>query len=91
MLTFILDDDIASLGVYLFLQTILTANRFKYAYGRKVTEDKYMNDIIKLPIKRNQDGTPMTDHQKRFSDKGYTPNWDYMNSFIASLPYGDQL
>lgn len=35
---------------YLFLQTILSANRFKYTYGRKVTEALYGNTIIKLPV-----------------------------------------
>lgn len=42
-------------GVMLFLQTILTTLRFKYAYGRKVTQEKYRNEIIKLPITPNGD------------------------------------
>lgn len=87
----LLDDDIADLRVYLFIQTVLTANRFKYAYGRKVTEDKYMNDIVKLPIRRNTDGSPIIDPQKRFSNKGFTPDWDFMKDYISSLPYGDQI
>ena len=37
----LLGEDIASVELYTFLQTLLTANRFKYAYGRKVTESKY--------------------------------------------------
>lgn len=35
---------------YLFLQTLLAANRFKYTYGRKVTEALYSNTVIKLPV-----------------------------------------
>lgn len=35
--------------VYLFLQTILMKNQYKYTYGRKVTEDKYLAEIIMLP------------------------------------------
>lgn len=35
--------------VYLFLRTVLMANQYKYTYGRKVTEDKYLSEIIKLP------------------------------------------
>lgn len=38
---------------YLFLQTILSANRFKYTYGRKVTETLYGSTVIKLPVKQN--------------------------------------
>lgn len=45
-----------STKVYLFLQTLLSANRFKYTYGRKVTEDLYSKTIIKLPI--TVDGKP---------------------------------
>ena len=36
--------------VYLFLQTLLAANRFKYTYGRKVTETLYSDTIIRLPV-----------------------------------------
>lgn len=46
----ILKDEIAkSPLVYLFLKTILMANRYKYTYGRKVTEDKYLSEIVMLP------------------------------------------
>lgn len=38
-----------STQVYLFLQTLLAANRFKYTYGRKVTESLYSKTIVKLP------------------------------------------
>lgn len=42
--------------VYLFLQTLLSANRFKYTYGRKVTAALYGRTILKLPTKAN--GSP---------------------------------
>lgn len=35
--------------VYLFLKTILMANRYKYTYGRKVTEEKYLSEVVMLP------------------------------------------
>lgn len=35
--------------VYLFLRTVLLANQYKYTYGRKVTEEKYLSEVIKLP------------------------------------------
>lgn len=81
----LLPDDIASENIYLFLQTILTANRFKYTYGRKVTEGKYMNDVIDLPIGYKKDGTPSLDKTKRFSDDGYIPDWQFMERYIRSL------
>lgn len=42
--------------VYLFLQTLLKANRFKYTYGRKVTESLYRETVVKLPA--TPDGKP---------------------------------
>ena len=87
----VLEDNVAKKGVYLFIQTVLMANRFKYAYGRKVTEVKYLNDIIKLPIKRNKDMTPYIDETQHYSDKGYVPDWGYMDGYIKHLPYGDRL
>lgn len=61
----------ATIGHYLFLQTVLSAIRYKYAYGRKVTEAKYKNEIIKLPIINTNDG--------------YVPDWQLMEDYIKSL------
>ena len=35
------------------MQTLLAANRFKYTYGRKVTEALYGKTVIKLPTTTN--------------------------------------
>lgn len=78
----LLNDDVATTEHYLFLQTILNANRFKYTYGRKVTEEKYMNDYIKLPIKYNTDGKILIDKNKKYSDEGYIPDWEFMENYI---------
>jgi len=87
----LLDDNIATTNIYLFLQTILTANRFKYDYGRKVTEDKYLADIIKLPIKMDNNRNPIIDNNCIYSDNGYIPDWQFMESYINSLPYSDRI
>lgn len=39
---------------YLFLKTILMANKYKYTYGRKVTEQKYMKERVMLPEKNGR-------------------------------------
>lgn len=76
--------------IYLFLQTLLAQNRFKYAYGRKVTEEKYMNDTILLPVKFSN-GTPIIDQSMKYSKDGYIPDWEFMKAFMKSLPYGDKI
>ena len=45
-----------TMQVYLFMQTLLAANRFKYTYGRKVTESLYKETVVKLPV--SSDGKP---------------------------------
>lgn len=73
----LLDEKVANTYVYLFVRTVLMANKYKYAYGRKVTENKYMDDYIELPAK---------------DELGeWVPDWEYMKNYIKSLPYGDRL
>lgn len=76
---------------YLFVQAIMSKLRYKYSYGRKVTEDKYLNEIIKLPIQRDKSHKPIIDETKKYSDRGYIPDWDFMENYIKSLPYGDKI
>lgn len=87
----LLPEKVATTGVYLFIQTLLTANRFKYAYGRKVTKDKYTEDEIRLPVLTLENGIPVVDNIKEFSDEGYIPDWRFMDDYIKSLPYGDRI
>uniref|UniRef100_UPI003AF757A2 restriction endonuclease subunit S n=1 Tax=Campylobacter upsaliensis TaxID=28080 RepID=UPI003AF757A2 len=69
----LLPDEVAKTEIYLFLHSILTANRFKYDYGRKVTEYKYMNDYIDLP-------TLIKGRKK-------VPDFEFMENYIKSLHY----
>lgn len=87
----LLDENVANVYIYMFLQTMLSANRFKYDYGRKVTESKYLEDILKLPIQRDENGNPIIDADKKYSDDGYVPDWQFMEDYIKSLPYSDRI
>lgn len=81
----LLPEDIATNEIYLFLQTILTANRFKYTYGRKVTAEKYLCDWIRLPIARSDNGDALLDNTNKYSERGYVPDWQFMIDYIKSL------
>lgn len=87
----VIKNETATTNQYLFLRTILEADRFKYTYGRKVKTDKLKDSVIKLPIKCEQDGSPIIDKDKIYSDKGYVPDWQFMEDYINSLPYSDRL
>lgn len=85
-----LEPEHATIPCYLFIQTLLKMNQFKYDYGRKVTEKKYLNEIIILPIKF-KNNEPVIDKEKRYSKDGFIPDWEYMEKYIKSLPFGDRL
>lgn len=71
------DERHATKFVYLFLRTILMANKYKYTYGRKVTEEKYLNEKIKLPITRK--------------NGEIQPDWSFMERYMQSLLYSDRI
>ncbi len=74
----------------LFIVTILDKEKFKFSYGRKYRA--HINEIqIKLPVKRNQDSTIYIDNTHKYSEEGYVPDWEYMENYIKSLPYGDRI
>lgn len=50
--------------VYLFLRTMLMANQYKYTYGRKVTETKYLSEILSLPA--TTEGVPDWEYMKQY-------------------------
>lgn len=74
-----------TVAVLLFLQVVLQQLRFKYSYGRKVTELKYSSEAIDLPVQRNADGAPVVDGTHRFHPEGYVPDWQFMENYIRSL------
>ena len=77
--------------IYLFLSTCLNSEVFKYSYGRTISSEKYVLTAIKLPVQHNPDGTPYIDLDCTYSEEGYVPDWQFMEDYIRSLPYGDRL
>lgn len=77
---------------YLFLISVLMFhNNGLFNYGRKMRRDIILKTFIRLPIKHNPDGTPFIDGTHTYSEEGYVPDWQYMEDYIKSLPYGDRL
>ena len=62
----------------LFITTILNTEIYKYSYGRARILSKLDNEIIKLPALLKD-------------DKTYEPDWEFMENYIKSLPYGDRI
>lgn len=83
--------DVMTPNIGIFLSTVLSAERPKYSFGRSWTGDRLTSTTIKLPIQRDASGNPVIDHDKKYSDKGYIPDWDFMERYIDSLPYSDRV
>lgn len=75
----------------LYVTSILNKEQYKYSYGRAFLMDRIKDTIIKLPIVRNSDKAPIIDESKCYSEQGYLPDWQWMEKYMKSLPYGDRL
>lgn len=72
-------------NIGLFIATIINKNKYKYAYGRKAFQNKFVNESIKLPVKKDENNCYLIDQHKKYSDEGYIPDWEYMEQFIERL------
>lgn len=76
----------------MFLCTIIMKDKYRWSYGRKPHDvKKFGKSVIKLPVKHNADGTIFIDDEHTYSEEGYVPDWQFMEDYIKSLPYGDRL
>lgn len=64
--------------IAMFLCTLIEKERFRWAYGRKWRPKRMPSSMIKLPAIQNADGT-------------YTPDWQFMEDYIKSLPYSKNI
>lgn len=69
----------------IFIATVINQDKYRYTYGRQYRQKNYANHLIKLPILYNQDKTPFVDKNKIYSNKGYVPDWKFMENYIKSL------
>lgn len=66
--------------IALFIITVLKCEQYKYPYGRNLYMDEIKNTNIKLPVKTVKD---------KEGNIAYEPDWQFMEDYIKSLPYGD--
>lgn len=63
----------------LFIITILNKEDYRYSYGRARILGKLVQEKIKLPAILNTETNE------------YEPDWQFMEEYIKSLPYGDKI
>lgn len=65
--------------------------KIKYqAFGRELNAHFRKDFTIKLPIKHDANGI-IIDDKHEFSDDGYVPDWQWMESYMKSLPFSDRI
>lgn len=81
-----------SIHTKLFISTLIRNEcKIKYqAFGRELNSHFRKEFTLKLPVL--MDGNNYVfDKNKKYSDKGYVPDWKFMEKYIKSLPYGDRI
>lgn len=81
-----------TLHTKLFISTLIRNEcKIKYqAFGRELNAHFRKDFTIKLPVKMNG-SSYVLDETNTFSDQGYIPDWDWMDNYMKSLPFGDRL
>jgi len=71
----------------LFITTMfMNECKYKYvAFGRELNVHIRNDFTLYLPIKYNNDNTPLIDENRIYSDEGYIPDWQFMEDYIKSL------
>lgn len=81
-----------SLNTKLFISSLIRNEcKIKFlAFGRELNSHIKKDFTIKLPVVIKDDKI-VIDETKKYSDKGYIPDWKLMDSIIKNLPYGDRI
>lgn len=81
-----------SLHTKLFISTLIRNEcKIKYlAFGRELNSHIKKDFTIKLPVLINNK-ILVLDKKKTFSESGYIPDWNLMETIIKNLPYGDRI
>lgn len=81
-----------SIETKLFLISIIKKEcKIKFQpFGRELNAHFRKDFILKLPIKHNENGI-IYDERHEYSEKGYIPDWQWMENYIKSLPYSDRI
>jgi len=76
----------------LFIAQVLNySENYKWNYGRQCRIGDTNKIVIKLPVETMEDGNPVYDKTKKYSEDGYLPDLKFMENYIRNLPFGDRL
>ena len=72
--------------VFEFLIAVLyKALKPKYTWNNSISLRKIKSDFIKLPILCDDTNKPLIDFRTQYHEKGYIPDWKYMELYIKEI------
>lgn len=77
--------------IALFIAAVISKDRYRWAYGRKWRPERMIKSTILLPVQLNADKTFYIDERCLYSNDGFVPDWQYMEEYIKSQPFGDRI
>ena len=82
-----------SIWTKLFITTLIKkeGQTLYQPFGRELNKHYKTDFTVKLPIQKDESGKPLIDEKHTFSTVGYIPDWQFMENYMKSLPYGDRL
>lgn len=69
----------------LFVATVIMHDRYRWDYGRKWRPKRMVYSEIKLPIKQDEKENAIIDEERKYSQAGFIPDWEYMKEYIKCL------
>lgn len=86
------EDEVSDAAKIFISCLIMNESKYKYfPFGRELNTHIRTDFGFTLPVKHNADGTIFIDDEHTYSEDGYVPDWQFMEDYIKSLPYGDRL
>ena len=68
----------------LYMTSCMSYLTKKFAYSNMCSWNKIQDLPLCLPIQTDDSGKPVIDTDKTYSQKGYIPDWDYMEKYIKA-------
>lgn len=69
----------------LFICTVIKISAQKFDYSDALTSDNLKSLSIKLPVLRDEEGFPVIDEKKVYTDDGLVPDWNYMTDYMKMI------
>lgn len=86
------EDEVSDAAKIFISCLIMNESKYKYfPFGRELNTHIRTDFGFTLPVKHKADGTIFIDDEHTYSEEGYVPDWQFMEDYIKSLPYGDRI